>query len=422
MVKDSLSRNMAIIDAEVAGVSGDKFLGALIDLGASEDRLRKVARVVKEKLPGTRAVEVQISQVERGEIGAKLVTVASKENVSERKGKLIRDAIGACAQGVGLTDWGENFAMSVIDTLLQAESQVHHHPVSEIGLHELASADTLVDILGVASLVEELGLHRVEWWSTSIAVGTGPSHFSGRDYPNPPPAAAEILRSHRFPLVSGTASRELTTPTGAAIAVNLAGNASEKYPGFKPEKIGYGAGSSELREVANILRILVGERTRGTHAHDNMVILETNLDDVTGEVIGHAMERLLASGARDVTVTLVYMKKNRPGHIIQVITDASKAEGLADLMIQETGTLGVREIPVTRHIVLRTKKTQLVRVGAKQYHVSVKIGLDENGKVIKKKIEYDDRSRMAEKAGLSLRQFERRIKAGGKRSNHDGRS
>jgi uncharacterized protein (TIGR00299 family) protein len=412
-VKDWLSGNMALIDAQVAGVSGDMFLGALIDLGASENRLRKVAKLVKENLPGTRTVDVQISQVERGEICAKLVTVASEESVSERKGKMIRDAIGTCAQGLGLTDWGKKFAMSVIDTLLQAESHVHHHPVSEVELHELGSADTLVDILGVASLTEELGLHRVEWWSTSIGIGTGPAHFSGRDYPNPPPAAAEILRSHRFPIVSGTARRELTTPTGAAIAVNLAENASEKYPGLKPEKIGYGAGSSELIEVANLLRIIVGERIGGTHSHDNMVILETNLDDVTGEVIGHATERLLASGARDVTVTPVYMKKNRPGHIIQVIADASNAENLANLMIKETGTLGVREIPVTRHIVLRTKKTQIVRLGTKHYPVSVKVGMDENGKVIKQKIEYDDRSRMAKRAGLSLREFEQQVSVRG---------
>jgi uncharacterized protein (DUF111 family) len=112
-------------------------------------------------------------------------------------------------------------------------------------------------------------------------------------------------------------------------------------------------------------------------------------------------------------VTPVYMKKNRPGHIIQVIADASNAENLANLMIKETGTLGVREIPVTRHIVLRTKKTQIVRLGTKHYPVSVKVGMDENGKVIKQKIEYDDRSRMAKRAGLSLREFEQQVSVRG---------
>ncbi len=408
-MKPSSITTIGLIDARVAGVSGDKFLGALIDLGAGEARLEKVGEVVEECLPGTRKVSVEVKIVERGEIAARLVTVASREEVSKRKGEVLLESVKECSEKLGLSDWGKRFARSTVDTLLKAESHVHGHSSAEVELHELSSADTMVDILGVACLIEELGLDGADWWSTSIAVGGGTSHFSGRNYPNPPPAVAEILRAHRFPIIGGRVDQELTTPTGAAITVNLARKASDDYPAVRPKRIGYGAGSKELKEVANLLRLTIGEAVEESHSHDQMVVLETNLDDVTGETIGHAMERVMASGARDVTVSPVYMKKNRPGHIISVIADASKAEELARIMIEETGTLGVREIPVRRHITPRTRGTRALTVRGRKYSLTVKAALDSEGNVLKEKVEYEDRKRLANETGLTIREVDRLV-------------
>src|SRR5216683_908453 len=234
---------LVLIDANSSGVSGDKYLGALVNMGGRVESLRKVAKVVAEYLPGT----------------------------------------------------------------------------SDVELKELGSADTLIDVLGVARLSEELGLGEAAWWSTPVAVGGGTSHFSGRSYPNPPPAVAEILRAHKFPMVRGLGDRELSTPTGVAITVNLVGKQSQSHPAIRPQMVGYGAGSKDIDGVANVLRIMAGESLETPHSHDEMVILETNIDDVTGEILGRAVEILMSEGARDVTITPVYMKKNRPGHMITVI-------------------------------------------------------------------------------------------------------
>jgi hypothetical protein len=406
----SYNQTTVLVDARVAGVSGDKYLGALLDVGGSTTSLKKVCSAVRESLPGTKELDVQAREVERGGIAAKLVTVSSKEEVSTRKGEVLRKAIQDSSQKLHLTPWGSKFALSTIDTLLEAESRVHRHSAKDVELHELGSADTLVDIIGVASLVEETGLARATWLSTPVAVGGGVSHFSGRDYPNPPPAVAEILRSRKLPIMSDAVKHELSTPTGVAITINLASKVVDSFPSLSLDRIGYGAGSKELKEIANVLRLLIGEGVPGLHSHDQMVVLETNLDDVTGEVVGHTADRLMAAGARDVTVTPVFMKKNRPGHLISVITDAERAEGMAMILMEETGTLGVREIPVRRHIALRTARRLVVDLKGRKFPVSVKSSLDRKGKILSEKIEYEDRKKLATKTGMSLREVERLVK------------
>ncbi len=406
-MKPNIGRRIGLIDARVAGVSGDKYLGALIDLGGSQARLAKVGKAVENCLPGTRRVDVRVETVERGEIGAKLVRVQSKEDVEERKGKVVRSAIQECSDKLRLSEWAKGFALSTVETLLNAESHVHGHSPEDVDLHELGSADTLVDVLGVAALVDELGLGRLEWWSTLISVGTGTSNFSGRDYPNPPPAVAEILRANKFPLKAGGSGRELSTPTGTAITVNLAKLVLDDYPAILVDKIGYGAGSDELADVANILRLMIGENQEASHDHDEVVVLQTNVDDVSGEVIGHAVEELMDAGARDVSITPVFMKKNRPGHMISVIASRTDSERLADLLIEQTGTFGVREMPVTRHISRRAVETVRINVNGKSYPVRAKSARDRSGQTIRTKMEYEDLKRTSKKTGVSLRELSR---------------
>src|SRR5712691_2287149 len=314
------SGRAVIIDASSSGASGDKFLGAFIDIGGSPKSLDKVARIVEENLPGVSHVHVKTTRVERGEISAQLVEVRSEEKVSKRKASDLQSSAVKCGKALDLSEWGTASVQSILDSLSSAESQVHGHSTKEVELHELGSADTLVDILGVAYLADELELSRARWWCGPIGVGTGVTEFSGRTYPNPAPAVAEILRSHEFPMKTSSIQFELTTPTGAAIAVNLAGSGSGEVPIITPHKIGYGSGSKDLDQVANILRLTVGELSGTEHSHDQVVVLETNLDDVSGEVIGRTVERLMEAGARDVSIAPVFMKKNRPGQLISVIT------------------------------------------------------------------------------------------------------
>ena len=404
------SEKAVIIDASSSGASGDKFLGALIDLGGSPKGLEKVARVVEDNLPGTSHVRVKTSRVERGEISGQLVEVRSEEKVSKRKAIDLQSSAAKCATALGLSEWGIAFVKSVLETLSSAESRVHGHSAKEVELHELGSADTLVDILGVAYLADELDLSGARWWCGPIGVGAGLTEFSGRAYPNPAPAVAEILRSHKFPMKTSSIQFELTTPTGAAIAVNLAGNRAGGIPIITPHRIGYGAGSKDLDQVANILRLTVGELPEEEHSHDEVVVLETNVDDVPGEVIGRAVERLMEAGARDVSITPVFMKKNRPGQLISVITDKAKSEHLAALLMEETGTLGVREMQVSRHISRRSSGTMELEVGEKKFQVRVKRALTTTGHPQGGKVEYEDLRRVSEETGLSIRELQQIVK------------
>jgi pyridinium-3,5-bisthiocarboxylic acid mononucleotide nickel chelatase len=399
----SLDNPVVVIDASPSGVSGDKYLAALLDLGGKPGILRKVAQIVAENLPGTGNVDVKVRRVERGEIGAQLVTIESKKEPKKRKGIQILNAAETCVEKLRLSDWGSNFSLSTIKTLLQAESRAHGHSAKDVELHELGSADTLIDVLGVAYLAESLGLANATWWSSPVTVGGGTTRFSDRTYPNPPPAVAEILRQNKFPMERGPADTELSTPTGVAITVNLVSKYSESYPSFRPEKIGYGAGSKELDQVANVLRLTVGQTLGPSHSHDDIVILETNLDDVSGEVIGHAVEKLMSEGARDVTVTPVLMKKNRPGQVLSIIASSAMAERLASVLFEETGTLGVREIPVHRHIANRELSRIELMIGKQAHKIRVKVSRTAEGRILRAKPEYEDLRRLADKTGVSFR-------------------
>jgi len=400
------SGRAVIIDASSSGASGDKFLGALVDLGGSPKRLDKVARIVEDNLPGASHVHVKTSIVERGEISGHLVEVRSEEKVSKRKASDLQSSAVRCTKALGFSEWGVSLVKSVLDTLSSAESRVHGHSQKEVELHELGSADTLVDILGVAYLADELELSGARWWCGAIGVGTGVTEFSGRSYPNPAPAVAEILSSHKFPMKTNSIQFELTTPTGAAIAVSLAGSGTGEVPVITPHKIGYGAGSKELDQVANILRLTVGELSETEHSHDEVVVLETNLDDVSGEVIGRAVERLMEAGARDVSITPVFMKKNRPGQLISVITDKAKSEHLAELLMEETGTLGVREMPVSRHISRRSSGTVELEVEGRKFQVRVKRAVATTGHPQGGKVEYEDLRKISNETGLSIRELQ----------------
>jgi uncharacterized protein (DUF111 family) len=161
-----------------------------------------------------------------------------------------------------------------------------------------------------------------------------------------------------------------------------------------------------LKEVANVLRLTVGRDENPSHGHDEVVILETNLDDVSGEVIGRAVEKLMASGARDVTITPVFMKKNRPGQIVSVIAQKNDAEKLADVLIEETGTLGVRELPIVRHISNRTTARITLEVEGKSYSAKVKLSKGQSGRVARAKLEYEDLRKISNETGRSLKDLQ----------------
>jgi uncharacterized protein (TIGR00299 family) protein len=235
-----------------------------------------------------------------------------------------------------------------------------------------------------------------------IALGGGRLKSKHGNLSVPAPATLEILKN--VPVFGGPEEHELTTPTGAALYVNMVDETCEFYPLISNKKIGYGAGKLDLN-IPNVLRIISGHSGVPT---DKINILETNLDNVTGEVIGHTFDKLLDAGALDVAVVPLLMKKNRPGHLLRVIARPGNSNKVAEAIIRETGTLGVRILPyVHRNIVTREIKPIKIHIGEMDHEINIKIGkIGED--IINYSPEYEDAKRIADKTGIPLKDIMKR--------------
>lgn len=400
----SASQRIVVIDSQVAGVSGDMLLGALLDLGASPERVGAAFAAARDNLNGCTDLRLKVTEVTRHGLRGRKADVEYRETASSRSIEALRTAIVKTSQELGLSPRAQQLAANTVDTLFDAERKVHGE-ADDLHLHELSSADTVADIIGAVVSLEDLGLFaNTTIYATPVAVGSGSIQFSHGTVPVPVPVALEILRARNFPFVSGPVAGELATPTGLALLVNLAQNVTGAYPPLKPVAIGYGAGTRELAGIANLLRVTVGEPVEASLAQDSIYVLETNVDDVPGEVIGYTVERLLREGARDCTVIPVYAKKNRPGQLIQVITDEANREKLARLLMMETGTLGVRCFPGQRYVLERETIPMAVTIEGTVHQVNVKVSRDRTGKIVQIKPEYEELKALAEQIDRPLRE------------------
>ncbi|MEM3151274.1 MAG: nickel pincer cofactor biosynthesis protein LarC, partial [Candidatus Bathyarchaeia archaeon] len=298
------------------------------------------------------------------------------------------------------------FALNSAKTLIEAEAKIHGEKLEEVKLHETGSIDTLVDIIGVAKAAEELNLFKETVYSTPVAVGKGLLKFSHGIFSIPAPATLEILKKRRFKFLGGEIDGELTTPTGAALLTNLASTSLSSLPLMIPLSVGYGSGSKNFKEGANILRVIKGEIEDSSYPYMDLIyVLETNLDDVSGEVIGYVMERLINEGAKDASIIPIFTKKNRPGYILKVISDETHVNKLISLIMKETGTLGVRVSSCIRHLALRDKT--IVKINLNQNikeQIALKISRSKEGELIQVKPEYEEAKKIALKTNQPLKE------------------
>jgi uncharacterized protein (TIGR00299 family) protein len=396
-----LKKRIAIIDCQTAGISGDMLIGALIDLGANAKNFLKAIEIVKKTLK-CKNIQVKIKDVDKG-IRAKRFEVKLKDE-KEFSGEEILKLTKDCLKKLKLSEKARNFALASVSTLVKAEAKIHKESLRKTHLHEISSPDTVIDVIGVAVLAEDLGIFDMKVFSTPVAVGGGLFKFSHGITSSPAPATLEILKSKNFPFFGGPVESELATPTGVSLLVNLAQEVVQFYPLTKPIAVGYGAGKKNFPEVPNVLRIVLAEPYT-PFLTEEVYVLETNVDDVTGETIGYATEKLLKEGAKDVCIIPTFTKKGRPGSIIQVITDKENLEKLMKILIEETGTLGVRVSVRHRHILDRKFVQVKVKVGKIEEKVRVKVARDEEGKIVNVKPEYEDVKRLAEITGKPLKEI-----------------
>jgi len=367
-----------------AGIAGDMALGSLLDAGAELDEVVELL----ERLP-FRGWHLSAEPVLRAGIAATRAVVEVTDDVVVRT----HAHIVGLVQEARLPDRVARRALDVFQALAQVEGRLHRRPPQQVHFHEVGSHDTLVDVVGTAAALEVLGVDDV--WCSAVATGTGTVRSAHGFLPNPAPAVVELLRG--VPTWGRDLSVELTTPTGAAIVAALAVGFGP-LPPMRIETTGFGAGSRAIDELPNCTQVVVGEALdvpagAAGRGHEVM-LLEANLDDVTGEVLAHAVAALLDAGALDAWITPVLMKKGRPGHVVSALADLALAGVVRRRLQEETGTLGVRAHGVERWPATRAMDA----VDVEGLPVRVKVS---PGRV---KAEQRDAARVASLTGLPLRE------------------
>lgn len=378
------ARVIAYLDC-VGGLAGNMLLAALLDAGAPEQELRAVPELLR-----IGAVELRLERVERHGIGALHVEVVAEGHQHERTWRSIREQLAAA----DLDGTVRERATAVFARLAEAEGEIHGVPPDEVHFHELGAVDTLIDVVGAVVLLERLGVSEIV--CSPLPIGRGVVNTAHGMLPLPAPATAALLVG--APLFGVEVEAELVTPTGAALVATLA-DGWGAMPPMTLRAVGYGGGTIELRERANLVRLLLGapaEHAMG--ATGEVALLETNLDDLSPELIPDAIERCFTAGALDVWTVPVGMKKGRPGVVLSALARPEAETAVAQAILEETTALGVRTTRLGRYELERERRT--VEVGGRL--VGVKLGrLD--GRIVNAAPEHDDCASVAREIGAPVK-------------------
>jgi uncharacterized protein (TIGR00299 family) protein len=371
-----------------SGISGDMTLGALVDAGANLAALEAELRCLD--LSGW---QISADKVKRGALFATQVKVASSEHHHHRGLTEILRLIDRAELAPRVKDR----ASRIFRRLGEAEAKVHQVELDKVHFHEVGAVDAIIDIVGGAIGFELLGIDQFS--CSALDVGAGTVKTAHGVLPVPAPATVELLRNAQS--FSSGIERELVTPTGAAIATTLATRFSEMPP-MQLESVGYGAGSADLTDRPNVMRLLVGVSAameKGERWEPPISVIEANLDDMSPQIYGYFVEQALGVGALDVFSTPVQMKKNRPGLLVTLLAEPENLNRLIDLVFRETTTIGVRTHEVRR----RTLQREFVAVTTPVGEIRMKVSRL-NGTMLNAAPEYEDCQRIAAQKGIPLKQ------------------
>ena len=372
----------------IGGASGDMLLGALLDLGLSLETLQ--SDLNKLDISG---YELQVTQDTRCEMRGTKLNVQIQDPTRYTPRFLLDTVMNS-----GLPEGVKTRSGKVLSALCRAECRVHGESEEVLELEELGSVDTLIDVVGVVSGLEQLGVERVYAAPLVLGESTPPRWAGG--YSNPAPATLELVAMSAAPVVADLplhqGAGELTTPTGASLITTLA---DFQRPAFSVTGVGVGLGTKDPEGFPNAIRVWLGETAEQSLAgrQGGIILLETNLDDVSGELVGYAQEQLFALGALDVWYTPIQMKKNRPGVMLSAMVPQELETAAFELILRETTTLGVRTKPVERYVAERhieSMESVLGVIGVKVKYLG--------GKAVSASPEYEDCRKIALESGISL--------------------
>ncbi len=393
---------VVVIDPQIAGISGDMLLCSLVDLGADKNKIITGIKQSEKFLTNSTIKKIDFEKIQKHRVQSLQLILDIDESVTERKGSEIKNAIIQSTQEINLSEKARLFAVSCIDTLISSESKIHGIPEESVHFHEASSIDTLVDIVGITIALEDLGLFEEKIICLPIAVGGGSVTFSHGTMSNPASAILEIFKNSTLMIKGNDANEELTTPTGACILVNLTSESVKYYPSMRIASIGYGAGQKDFETFSNVLKIVRG--SDDNFKTDSVKILETNVDDVSGEILGNLIERIMEKGALDVSIYHGITKKGRPTNLVSVICTNEIVDDIADTLVLETGTLGIRISDSNRFIVPRSNNDVSVFLNGTSFQVHYKKSYFK-GK-IDFKIEFDDLKKISNVINKSIKETE----------------
>jgi len=366
-----------------SGISGDMFLGALVDAGLDIGRLSSAIESL-----GIDGLKLEAAKVRRLGFAATKVTVVAPHEHAHRH---LSD-ITALIDGGGLGDEVKRTAVRIFTRLAEAEAAVHGEPVEKVHFHEVGALDSIADIVGAAAGLDILGIEKCIF--SPIPTGSGTVKTAHGVLSIPAPATAKLLVG--IPLAASEETGELTTPTGAAIAKELAAGFSA-VPPMTISAVGAGAGTREGEKTANVLRVLVG-REPADATPGEIIVIETTIDDMTGEALSYAVDALFAAGALDAFVIPVFMKKGRPGHLLTVLSTQGSKEAVLEALFSETTTFGARVGRSSRAVLDRHVREAPSPLGP----FRLKTGAWK-GRVVSAAPEYEDARRMAAERNMPFR-------------------
>lgn len=391
-MKKKIYDNMSImIDPQTSGISGNMLIGALVDLGADANELKEIMESISSEFG---EIKVSFNKINKKGIAS---TYCEVDMVEESKIFHFNEFITKI-ENLNLDKKIIEKSINVFKRIAIAESKVHGKTLEEVHFHEVGASDAIADVIGSIYAYFSLNLDEEHIIGLPIAVGGGQVETAHGILPVPAPATLEILKDAK--IIGGPVQSELATPTGCALYMELCDEIKEFIPMVSPVKIAYGTGSKDFNHP-NVLRIL---QTSQEVDNDLIDIIETNIDHLTGEEIGYLFEKLLAEGARDVSVTPIIMKKNRQGSLLKVIAKPENREHLLEVIFKETGSLGIRiSQNIHRGVAKREFVTEKIEISGKTYEVTFKIGYI-NDEIISKRAEFEDLRKIAIESGFPLRE------------------
>lgn len=385
-----------IIDPQSSGIAGNMIIGAFVDLGADAKELKEI---MEKSACEFGKVEVTFNKVVKQGISSTFCNVKTLEHENPISYNEFIERIG----NLDLPGDVKQTSVNVFERIAKAESKVHAKSLDEVHFHEVGASDAVADVIGSIYAYYSLDLNRQKIVGLPIAVGGGTVKTAHGTIPVPAPAVLEILKDAN--IRGGPVDSELATPTGCAIYAEICDEIREFIPQAKPKKTGYGAGKKDF-DHPNVLRII---ETSDITESDEIDVIETNIDHLTGEEIGYLFDRLLDIGASDVSVIPIIMKKNRQGSLLKVVSARKNREKLVEAIFMETGSLGIRILPnLHRGIAKREFVKKEFEIEGETFEVTFKIGYI-NGEAISSRPEYEDLKRIAEKTGLPLRKIKEMV-------------